>query len=81
MVDDYKIGTAKDTSCIFWQIDSLKRVRTGKLIRYANGHRYKGNGGTNWAHSKLKLEGFNLSQVVFGAHLINKGPKQINVIL
>jgi hypothetical protein len=74
LLSDYKLGTAKDTSCIFWQIDGLNRVRTGKIIRYENGHRVKkeGEGPVNWVHKKIKLKDFNLTQCPFGTHLLSK---------
>ncbi len=77
---DYGIGATKDRSTIFWQIDIQGRIRTGKIIKYNSetGHRIK-DFGINWVHSLMKRQGllpssFNLSQCLFGEHLLTKYP-------
>ena len=80
--EDYGIGATKDRSTIFWQIDFQGRIRTGKIIKYnaETGHRIKDRG-VNWAHSLMKKKGllpttFNLSQCLFGEHLLKKYPNK-----
>lgn len=72
LINIYKIGTStryNGGTTVFWQIDALDNVRTGKLIKYDNmGHRVKGC--NNWAHSVLNLQDFNLTQCFFGEHIL-----------
>lgn len=84
--EDYGIGATKDYSTIFWQIDILGRIRTGKIIKYDSetGHRIK-DLGVNWIHAEMKKQRllpttFNLSQCLFGEHLLIKHPNK-NVAL
>jgi hypothetical protein len=67
----YFMGSTRDGSAIFYQIDTDMKVRSGKIISYQeNGHRNK-ESGVNWVHSKLNLPDFNLKQCLFGLHLVN----------
>ncbi len=75
-VKDYRIGTTKDGKTIFWQIDQLQRIRTGKIIAYdgETGKRRK-DIFPNWTHAVLKRArllrpDFNLNQCFFGEHLL-----------
>ena len=55
----YFVGTWTNKDTVFWQIDSLNRVRTGKLIDYCpySGKRRKSEfSAPNWVHSELKRE-------------------------
>lgn len=79
---DYGMGATKDKATIFWQIDVQGKIRTGKIIRYnaETGHRIK-DFGINWIHSAMKKQGlspsnFNLSQCLFGEHLLTKYPNK-----
>ena len=70
----YKIGTLSEfnNGTIFWQIDEHKKVRAGKVIQYfETGKRTKN---ITWMHQFLKrknaISDFNLSQCLFGLHLI-----------
>ena len=72
--EKYKIGTLPEFNygTIFWQIDEQKKVRAGKIIQYFdNGKRTKN---ITWMHQFLKrknaISNFNLSQCLFGLHLI-----------
>jgi hypothetical protein len=74
----YSIGSTKDGGIIYWQIDHAGNVRTGKVMKYdkETGHRLKEAGGVNWIHSLMKKRGllpesFNLSQCLFGEHLLD----------
>jgi hypothetical protein len=64
---------------VFWQIDNWERVHAGKILQYNSetGKRNKNSNGKSsidWVHSVLKRKGtikeFNLSQCLFGLHLI-----------
>ncbi|MCW3807427.1 DUF6371 domain-containing protein [Plebeiibacterium marinum] len=68
----YYVGTAKGNKTIFWQVNRVGQVRTGKVMQY-DVHTLKRNGYINWVHHIIKQKDFNLKQVFFGAHLlINK---------
>lgn len=75
VISDYLLGTAKmyGGSPVFWQVDRLGRVHTGKIMGYDDtGHRIKNpHPQMQWAHTALKdcLDGdFTLSQTFYGAH-------------
>ena len=69
-INKYSIGTAKDGSTIFWNVDQNGNVRTGKVIKYlSNGKRDRTTFPT-WVHSKLKLSG-TYRPCLYGANLIN----------
>lgn len=83
-IKKYKIGTAEfnKNETIFWQIDSLNRVRGGKMIEYnTQGKRSKY---INWYHSYLIKSGsikqYNLKQCFFGEHLLNSQQKPIAIV-
>jgi len=77
----YRVGTSSDGWAIFWQIDDEQRVRSGKLMKYENGHRIKEGYSQDWIHSKLKrtghLEAFELVQCFYGLHLLDQKPVAI----
>lgn len=82
LIQEYGIGSTKDGKTIFWQIDKDFKVRTGKVIKYdpESGHRDKSTP-PNWAHSimkqnKLLPETFELSQCLYGEHLLTRYPKK-----
>lgn len=59
-----------NSNTIFWQIDQLERVRSGKIMEYnpTTGKRVKDENGKahiNWIHKQP----YNLSQCLFGLHL------------
>ncbi len=78
LIGSYYIGTSKHWgggTTVFWQLDEQENIRAGKLIKYneTTGKRLKKPFiHTNWIHSILKLENFNLKQCFFGTHLINR---------
>lgn len=82
LVNRYYIGTTKNAETIFYQVDLDGNVRSGKVMKYnitqsdqtALGKDCKRDKSINpnWVHSKLKLENFNLSQCLYGEHLINE---------
>ena len=65
----------KGKSVIFWQIDQLERIRSGKIMEYnpVTGKRIKdesGKSAINWMHKQP----FNLKQCLFGLHLSKEYP-------
>lgn len=78
LIIKYNIGSLhywNDNATIFWQVDSKNNIRTGKIMVYntTNGKRIKKPfNKITWMHSILKLKDFNLSQCLFGEHLINE---------
>jgi len=69
----YYIGTSKKWygASIYWQIDHNNKVRTGKIMLYNTKTGKRVHKKQTWVHSILNLEKFNLSQCLFGEHLIN----------
>lgn len=66
---DYLLSSIKNNT-IFWQIDQLERVRSGKVMEYnpETGKRVKDESGKshiNWMHKQP----YNLRQCLFGLHL------------
>lgn len=73
----YNIGTSKhwEGATIFWQMDTLNGIRTGKVMLYDpdTGKRVKEPfNHVTWVHSLLKLPHFNLKQCFFGEHLLSQ---------
>ena len=90
LLDDYRLGATRDRAVIFWQIDKNGRVRTGKVMQYnpEDGHRIKTEQGAsiNWIHSILKKqkvlpEEWQLSQCLFGEHLLSHYPDKVVVLV
>lgn len=69
----YLLGATRTAQVIYWQIDTLGRVRTGKIMTYSpDGHR---QGHPSWVHTRLQnlgvLPGSHvLQQCFFGEHLL-----------
>lgn len=66
---DYLLSSIRNNT-IFWQIDQLERVRSGKIMEYnpTTGKRVKDDTGKahiNWMHKQP----YNLRQCLFGLHL------------
>ena len=60
---------------IFWQIDNKEQIRGAKIMLYNTntGKRIKEPyNHINWLHKAIKEPNFNLSQCLFGLHLINE---------
>lgn len=78
--NSYHIGTINDW-CIFWQVDTAGRVRSGKYIKYLeNGHRDK-DSKTSWRHNATieyipVYPNFNLQQCLFGEHMVKLYPRR-----
>lgn len=91
MVDEvlyrYKVGTSKlyGGSPIFWQADSSRKIRSGKIMGYnsISGKRVKEDGKPpqiTYYHSLTESNDYNYSQCMFGAHLINENDQQYGVV-
>lgn len=79
------IGSAKlwSGATIFFQIDQDGKVRSGKIMLYdpETMKRVKEPfSHFNWLHSVLKLKEFNLSQCLFGLHLVKGNTKPIAIV-
>ena len=86
MIYKYYIGTSDHWpgSTVFWQVDRFGRIRTGKVMQYdpTNGKRVKEPfNHVSWMHKVLGLENFNLSQCLFGEHLLSSNPTADVVIV
>lgn len=69
----YNIGTAKNNGTVFFQEDREGRFRTGKVMYYQpNGKRNKNR--NSWYVHRAVKEDFELVQVFFGEHLVEKYP-------
>ena len=85
----YALGVTSNGACIFWQIDTDGKVRTGKIMQYDwYGHRDKehNQGATDWVHHRLKKLGrlpadWQLTQCLFGAHLLHPSFNNHNKVI
>jgi hypothetical protein len=80
-VSRYKIGTRvdRDDEVIFWQIDRDMNCRSGKVMSYDRATIRRGKT-ISWMHSILGLTDFNLSQCLFGEHLITSKHDPVIVV-
>lgn len=73
---EYCVGGSKDNDIVWWQVDVMGRVRTGKIMKYnENGKRYKDNDGKShirWVHNYIEYDKdkYDFKQCYFGEHLI-----------
>lgn len=77
IITTYRIGTSTHWSgaTVFWQIDNKNRLRSGKILLYnaTTGNRVKEPyPHITWYHKTANLKNFNLSQCLFGLHLLNE---------
>ena len=98
-VERYFLSSNKDGHVVYWQIDNLSRIRTGKIMAYnpITGKRLKEDNlkiknynlkikPLTWVHSELKRQmlldkDWQLSQCLFGLHLLNQFPdKRVNIV-
>lgn len=75
-VYSYCIGSfdKRPGAVIFWQIDSLSQIHTGKIVQYSSvtGRRDKSTfSPVSWVHSVEKIPDFELQQCLFGEHLLS----------
>jgi len=80
-VSRYKIGTRvdRDDEVIFWQFDQYMNCRSGKVISYDRATIKRGKT-ISWMHTILGLNDFNLSQCLFGEHLITSKHDPVIVV-
>lgn len=81
-IDKYRIGDAKEGKIIYWQIDQENRIRTGKIMLYnpETGKRVKNVAGSfDWVHRHVKSP-YQLSQCLYGLHLVKKSTTPIAVV-
>jgi hypothetical protein len=80
-VQMYKLGTIEDQSdkIIFWQFDKQQNCRGGKVISY-NRETLKRGKEITWMHTVLRMQDFNLSQCLFGEHLIRTSHDHVIVV-
>ena len=90
LLGEYCLGATREGAVIFWQIDKNGKVRPGKVMQYNpdDGHRIKAEQGAaiNWIHSILKKqkvlpEDWQLSQCLFGEHLLSLYPDKVVVLV
>jgi hypothetical protein len=79
LIREYMIGTSRHWrgATVFWQIDISGKVRSGKIMLYdpTSGKRVKSPfPHITWVHKVLKINNFQLSQCLFGEHLLRKYP-------
>jgi hypothetical protein len=84
-IERYYTGTSKhwDGSTVFWQIDGYGRVHAGKIMQYDSrtGKRVKEPvNKISWVHTVLKLADFQLSQCLFGEHLLKGNSKTVAIV-
>lgn len=85
LVKKYYIGTSNhwQGSTIFWQIDEVNKIRTGKIMLYNKhtGKRIKEPyNKLYWQHKKINNVDFKLKQTLFGMHLIKGSDKPIAIV-
>ncbi|WP_152267015.1 DUF6371 domain-containing protein [Agriterribacter humi] len=79
LIGKYFVGSSNHWrgATVFWQIDVLGRIRAGKIMLYnpGTGKRVKEPyNHITWAHKALNTPEYNLSQCLFGEHLLRKDP-------
>jgi hypothetical protein len=84
-IERYFIGTSKhwDGATVFWQKDCYGRIRSGKIMQYdrQTGKRIKEPfNKISWVHTVLKLQDFNLSQCLFGEHLLKGNNSIVSIV-
>ncbi len=74
----FNVGTSKwhQGATVFWQQDTERNYRAGKVIAYAhNGRRRKEDQyAPRWAHELQRLPDFNQVQCIFGEHQLPARP-------
>ena len=85
LISKYYIGTSKhwDNATVFWQIDRIGNLRTGKIMLYNpnTGKRVKEPfNHIQWVHTVLKQQDYNLKQCLFGEHLLKDKNKPVAIV-
>jgi hypothetical protein len=83
-VERYRVGTSEHWpgATVFWQIDISGNIYAGKVMLYGvDGHRrHDVKPAVQWVHSLLKLPDYNLSQHLFGEHLLADESKHVAIV-
>lgn len=79
LIGRFQIGTSKHWpgATVFWQIDTLGNIRTGKIMLYHphTGKRIKApQARISWVHAVLGLPNYRLAQCLFGEHQLSDSP-------
>lgn len=89
VLKDYLIGRSKQGHTIFWQVDEMGNIRTGKMMRYKpDGHRDKETPyNFDWIHAALLRAGkydpekYEKRTTLFGMHLLDPtAPATVNIV-
>ena len=85
LIEDYYIGSHDKWpgATVFWQIDSLGRIRTGKIMLYNpnTGKRVKNPcNHFDFIHKGLNEPEFALKQCFFGEHLLRNNKKPVAIV-
>jgi len=85
LIAKYFIGSSKHWpgSTVFWQIDTIGKIRTGKIMLYGaiSGHRIKESfDHIHWVHKLINQSGYILKQSLFGEHLLIDKTKPIALV-
>ena len=84
LIEKYYLGTSHHWSgaTVFYQIDLSGRIRTGKIMLYdeVSGKRLKEPDRIYWIHKQYNFEDFNLSQCLFGEHLLKDKTKPVAIV-
>lgn len=85
LIAKYFIGTSRHWpgATVFWQIDQYRKIRAGKIMLYnqETDKRIKEPSSfVTWAHTVLKLPDFNLSQCLYGSHLLIDRDKPVSIV-
>lgn len=86
LINDYYIGSSDHWpgATIFWQIDSTRQIRTGKVMLYdeVTGKRVKAPySKISWIHKIKNIPDFYLRQCLFGEHLLSINPgKPVGIV-
>jgi len=81
LISQYFIATSKqwNGATVFWQIDSTGKIRSGKIMLYNSqtGKRVKEPfSHITWVHKVLRYNDYNLTQCLFGEHLLKLDAKK-----
>jgi len=85
LIETYFIGTSKhwNGATVFWQIDTIGKIRTGKIMLYnpTTGKRIKEPfNHIYWVHKVIKQPEFELKQCLFGEHLLQNKTKPVAIV-
>ncbi len=85
LISKYFIGTSNHWpgATVFWQIDIIGKIRTGKIMLYNTdtGKRVKEPfNHIQWVHKLIDYPEFELKQCFFGSHLLHNKTKPVAIV-